>query len=81
MGKRKAEQRAEWTPSIENDGLPQAPAEAPLLDEPTAGLTGATVPVLTHEAPNPSEVSQGLQVPTDTSCQLGQQRWTGQLVR
>ena len=63
MGKRKAEQRAEWTPSIGNDGLPQAPAEAPLLNEPTVGLTGATVPVLIHEAPNPSEVSQGVTGP------------------
>ena len=60
MGKRKAEQSAKWTQTLENVGLPQTPAEAPLLDKPTAGLTGATVPVLTHEDPNPSEVSQGV---------------------
>ena len=71
MNKRKAKQRAKWTPSIENVGLPQAPAEAPLLDEPPASPTGATFPVLIHEAPNLSEVSQGVTGPNRYQLPIG----------
>lgn len=63
MGKRKAEQKTEWTPNVESVGLTQAPAEAPPLDEPTAGTTGAAVPCIAQEVPNPNEVPQGVTGP------------------
>ena len=63
MGKRKAKQGAKGGPKVGSSELTYVPTEAPPLNEPTAGATGAAAPGSSQEVPNSNVAPQGVTWP------------------